>query len=314
MTNAHQDQTTLARADGADQDVRVLRLRRAGMFSNVNEVVQQAHLARRGGYRFAIDWSASCYRDAARPGDPWRYYFQPVFPGVTDAPAGAPVLPGGEAVACTRDNIITPRLQDGRCDPLLLPADRSLAAGVVAATIRLHPDVAAQVDAFWGRHCQGPMIALHLRGAGRNHGGTTRLRSAAGAPEDVPFDLYFQAVETALAARPGARILLCSDSQRVVDVAQGHFGDRLIVYPAQRSDFGEMHARHPQNAGQQFDPYRLGLDIVVEAHLMARCDCFVHGNSNVANFVLCKNPHLPAHYVYADFAHDPDARTAGLEN
>ncbi len=39
---------------------RTLKLRSAGMFSNVNEVVEQLRLAEQGGYRFAIDWSASC--------------------------------------------------------------------------------------------------------------------------------------------------------------------------------------------------------------------------------------------------------------
>ncbi|MEP3673154.1 MAG: hypothetical protein ABJM86_09390, partial [Hyphomicrobiales bacterium] len=59
---------------------KILRLRPSGMFSNVNEVVQQIFLANKFKYRFTIDWSKSCYRDKARKEDPWLYYFEPIWP------------------------------------------------------------------------------------------------------------------------------------------------------------------------------------------------------------------------------------------
>jgi hypothetical protein len=59
-----------------------------------------------------------------------------------------------------------------------------------------------------------------------------------------------------------------------------------------------MHERRESPENEQFSGYKLGEDILVEAYLLAHTDVFIHGNSNVANFVLCKNPDLRAIYAY----------------
>ncbi|MGU9956384.1 MAG: hypothetical protein ACNYPI_01685 [Arenicellales bacterium WSBS_2016_MAG_OTU3] len=58
--------------------------------------------------------------------------------------------------------------------------------------------------------------------------------------------------------------------------------------------------RNNKNKGLTFSPYKLGLDVVVETYLLARTNYFVHGTSNVANFVLSVNDRLDSFYVYAD--------------
>ncbi len=63
-------------------DVRQLSLRSAGMFSNVNEVIQQLFLAENRNYRFLINWSNSPYRDEKIDLDPWLYYFEPCWPEI----------------------------------------------------------------------------------------------------------------------------------------------------------------------------------------------------------------------------------------
>jgi len=284
-------------------NARLLRLRPSGMFSNVNEVVEQVRLARQGGYQFIIDWSRSCYNDPDHPGDPWDYYFEPCFSGLDDATlrrADLPELPTGEVVACTRANIITPRLRDADCDPLLLPRDRHGAHDLITRHLRLKPDVRRVTEAFMHEQFTGPVIGLHLRGPGRMDGGAAALRRAQVLDGGVPYGVYFDAVDRALKNRPEAQVLICSDSSQVIDRVRDSYGDRVITYTATRSAFGEMHvANHPANAGQSFSPYVLGLDVLVEAYLLARCDFFVHGNSNVANFVLCAAPDLPHEYVPA---------------
>lgn len=284
-------------------DVRLLRLRPPGMFSNVNEVVEQARLAEDGGYRFAIDWSRSCYAEPGRAGDPWSYYFEPCWPDLPlEAVLGAdlPVLPGGKDVACTRANIITPRREDGNCTPLLIPRDRSGAGALIARYVRINAMVTAEIARAGAALVQPGTVGLHIRGPGRTHGGTLGLRRRHAAEGGVPLDLYFGHADAALAERPGARIFACSDSARVIAAVRDRYGKRAVFYDASRSAFGEMHdAAHPANAGLDFSPYKLGLDVLVEAHLLAETDVFVHGNSNVANFVLCKNPKLRHVYVYA---------------
>ena len=78
------------------------------------------------------------------------------------------------------------------------------------------------------------------------------------------------------------------------------YGDRVITFLSSRSDYGEMHIQgYPKNQGLVFSPYQLGEDVLLEAYLLAETDYLVHGNSNVSNFVLCKNPDLTASYIYA---------------
>lgn len=282
----------------AQVNIRKLELRPAGMFSNVNEVVQQLYLAERSGYRFFIDWSQSCYADPNRPGDPWEYYFERCFLDVLDRPAGAPVLLGGAPVACAKDNIITPRRKNGDCNPLLLPSNRLLPHRLIAQHIRLRADVVEIIDAFARQHFQEPVIGLHIRGAGRLDGGVAERNQTLDLIGGVPLPAYFRAVEQALERRPDARIFACSDSSFVIDSIVERFGERVFIYDATRSPFGELHAGHPRNAGLQFDRYRLGLDVLVEAYLLSRTDFLVHGNSNVVNFILCQNPELATHYIY----------------
>jgi len=282
-----------------NNEMKNLSLRPDGMFSNVNEVVEQLRLANNGGYKFQIDWSSSCYRDQARPEDPWSYYFAPCFPELPAKSELCEELLGGVPVACSRDNIITPRELDGVCNPLLLPKDRHGAHELIAKHLHLKPELLANVDAFVDAHFRDQMIGLHLRGAGRTDGGALELRAQYNTQTGIPFEAYFIEVDRQLVEHPKAGIFLCSDSSFVIRTVQERYGDRICIWPAQRSEFGEMHANHPKNAGQLFSPYRLGLDIVSEAWLLSRTDIFVHGNSNVANFVLCKSPDLIHAYVQA---------------
>ena len=269
------------------------------MFSNVNEVVQQIYLAKIGGYRFVVDWSHSCYLDPMREGDPWLYYFLPCFDTELSSVQPPSFLPSGANVACSRDNIITPRLWDGECVPLLRPKNRFVPNKLIREHLRLRPEIAARIEEFDRANFSNKrIIGLHIRGPGRTDGGTSTLRAWYVREHGVPFAEYFNAVDRQLNLQPDAAIFVCSDSQRVMNEILGRYGSRIISYPAARSEFGEMHAGHPNNFGQSFSPYKLGEDVIVEAFLLSKADYFIHGNSNVANFILCNNPELKAEYVY----------------
>jgi len=277
-----------------------LRLRSSGMFSIVNEVVQYLHIAQKRGFEFYIDGRHSCYKDPAQAGDPWEYYFEPCF--VDAKPGDGPVklLPVGKKIACAKNNIITPRLVDGKCAPLLLPANRSVPNAIISKHLKLKPTIKRLIDDFVENHFTPEVIGLHLRGLGRDHGGAGQLREKGGSSNAVDYSRFFKQVDLAFDKMPKAKLLVCSDSQTVIDHVCETYGSRVITYGASRSPFGEMHASHPKNEGLSFSPYKLGLDIVVEAYLLARTDFFIHGNSNVANFVISLNDNLDTHYVYHD--------------
>ena len=354
-----------------------LRLRNAGMFSVVNEVVQHLYLADTNGYEFYIDWRYSCYLDPHYEGDPWNYYFEPCFnisdetklkrlspvdnlieifltksaislarlakrlpdgnliaiflnklatflaePAIslsvlkTRLPDGNLIvfflnklaiflnkrtkrLPIDSSVLFAKDNIITPRKVDGYVR-MLLPHDRSVPNQVIKKYLRLKPFVIEIIDEFVKTHFSEVTIGLHIRGVGHNDELSSFIKDRNG--NSINYERYFQPVNAALLKYPDAKILACSDSQDVIDHIIEVYGERTITYESTRSAFGEMHNKHSQqkNKGLTFSPYKLGLDIVVEAYLLARTNYFVHGNSNVSNFILSLNDRLDSFYVYAD--------------
>ena len=289
-----------------------LVLRSGGMFSNVNEVVHHLYLADRRGYQFVIDWSSSSYADADRPGDPWTYFFEDVFSENDFGTDDLEVLPHGDLVVLQHDNIITPRASWYNDRMLILPTDRQLPHQYIDRHIRLKPEIQQIIDQFEGAYFGGDTIGLHIRGPGRNHGGADKLRSNLTTENGIPYGQYFKFVDKELAVRPHAGILLCSDSLQVLERVKATYGDRVFWYGASRTQFGEMHERRemPENAAHT--GYKLGMDILVEAFLLTRTNVFVHGNSNVANFVVCANPGLKNIYVYEGIR--PVSRTAAVKN
>lgn len=281
--------------------VKKLLLRPAGMFSNVNEVIQQLYMAEQDKYLFVIDWSQSCYRDPARKIDPWCYYFEECFPDIEDVPSELELLPCGVPIVCSRKNIITPRLVNGNCSPLLLPKNRDLPHWLIQRYIHVKPHIQKIINSFAEEQLYGHMLGLHIRGPGRIDGGAPGLRSRFPGKRGVPFGQYFKFVDSYLLDHPGARIFASSDSAFVMREIEREYGGMVISYPSTRSEFGEMHdPRHPANMGVKYPAYKLGEDVLVEAYLLAKMDFFVHGNSNVVNFVLCANPSLEHEYVYKE--------------
>lgn len=280
--------------------LKILRLRPAGMFSNVNEVVQQIYLAKVKGYQFEIDWGKSCYADPVRPDNPWEYYFEQPWDTQYTRKDDLVELPAGKPVACAKNNIITPREINGQCDPLLLPNDRFIPHGIIIKHITIKPLIANIIDDYRSRFLHHPRIGLHIRGAGRTDGGVPKLRAGLPKERGVPLSTYFLHVDKALGLYSKAVIFLASDSEFVVSKCKQRYGPRVRIFPSQRSDYGEMHVpNHPENTGLKFDRPRLGLEAIVEAYLLASSDIFVHGNSNLVNFVLCLNPMLRHVYVYS---------------
>ena len=155
------------------------------------------------------------------------------------------------------------------------------------------------IDQFERQHFfSQQVIGLHLRGLGRNRGGALQMRKQGQSTFGIDYGRFFSAVDKKLEENQHMKLFVCSDSQDVIDHTVQVYQDRVITFSASRSAFGEMHANHQNNLGLDFSPYKLGLDVVVEAYLLAKTDYFIHGNSNVANFVLCLNPLLESTYVY----------------
>jgi len=282
----------------------VIGIGRRGLMAAVNSIAEYAELAEADGQVLAVVGPRSLYFDPERGGNPWLYYFEPVFPRVRLGPKPPEATDRYLEQIGKAARPLTPRMIWGVQQGMELPADRHRGAAVLTRYIRLRADVLAKIDDFANAHFTGPVIGAHIRGPGGVHGGAKEMRDMLDPDSPVPFGCYFQAIDAALVSRPDAALFVCSDSQWVIDKVQQRYGERMITYPACRSVFGEMHENHPANKGQTFSPYQLGLDVLTEAHLLARCDHFVHGLSSVANYILCRAPDMPHTYVYAEVEQD----------
>ncbi|MAM61641.1 hypothetical protein [Maritimibacter sp. UBA3975] len=300
-TSGGGDTPDAERAEDTPQDLSVMRLNLggAGMFGSVNTAVGFAHLAEQDGRKLVATWPDSVYRDKMfGKTDPWAYYFQPLFDGVHWVKGMANARLHYPDTVLTEDHPICPRYRHGLRDALALPKDRHLGGELLKKFVRPKLITRAFFNDFAQAFFNGPVIGLHLRGPGRLDGGAARLRQLIDPANPVPYEHYFYAVDKALRGKPKAKVFCCSDSLEVIRKCREQWGDRVLVYPASRSEFGEMHDSHEKNAGKVFSPYKLGIDIIAEAHLLAKCSHFVHGNSNVANYVLCRAPNLENTYVY----------------
>lgn len=283
----------------------VVQLRPHGMFSNVNQVIDALYLAEQGGYGVLVRWGRdSCYYDPATGSkDVWGYYFEPVCQHGPDRPGrGDFVL---ENTAYRKENVITPRCRDS--NTLRPPRDRFLVRDIIERHIRLKPHIVRIVEQFASTHLQkrrGPLVGLHVRGAGKQDGGAEIYKPRLELARGVPFAAYREKLDAYLAEHPESTIFLASDSQMVVDSFSDWYGERVKTYPSIRDHYGEMHARNPRGwlrRKPRFSPYRLGEDVVVEAYLLSSADHFIHGISNVSAFVACNNPQLTCEDVYARF-------------
>lgn len=284
-----------------DADLRLLRLTSAGMFSNVNLVIESAYRADRDGYVFYIDWPNSRYSKDGGNKNAWEIFFEQSFAIPQDISVeDLPRLPAGPRVNCTLDNIVTPHVIEGDWRTLLPPRDRAGANRIIEKYIKPTPLIQDEIDRFLESYNNKPYVGLHIRGPERNSEVMT-LRGGFWLQNGVPLNLYFRNLEKVLKETGIHHVLVCSDSNTIIREAQKKFGARVLTYEASRSDTGGMH----KSNDDQYDQIKLGVDVIVEAYLLSQSKVLVHGNSNIVNFALCKNADMRSIYVYENVEHDP---------
>lgn len=284
-----------------EQNWRLLPLTPAGMFSNVNSVVESAYRAEQNGYAFYIDWPDSSYSKADHGNNAWEVFFEQSFDIPKDIDIKAlPHLPVGPAVNCTVDNIITPHVIHGNWRTLLPPKDRARAGKVINKYIKPTNLITDEIKKFEESCGYKPYVGLHIRGPERNSEVMT-LRAGFWLKNGVPLRLYIRNLKNVLKETGIHHVLVCSDSSAIIREVQKQFGDRVLTYDSSRSEAGGVH----RSKDAQYDQVKLGVDVVVEAYLLSKSKVLVHGNSNIVNFALCKNPNMRSVYVYRGVEHDP---------
>ena len=136
--------------------------------------------------------------------------------------------------------------------------------------LRPHPEIMAGVERFAAAHFgAAPVLGVHVRGSDKVEevGELERILAA-----------YFVRVDERLARRPGIRLFLLTDDERVRAFYAQRYGDRLIATDCTRSS---------SNVGVHYlksrDPVRTGIEVMLDTYLAARCTEFIGlGYSNVS--------------------------------
>jgi hypothetical protein len=140
----------------------------------------------------------------------------------------------------------------------------------------------------------GKIIALHIRGAGRTHGGVESIKKKVSLSNGVPIQFYFDLVDKIICEKD--LIALFTDNDFTVEQVENRYTGQ--VYTPEKTlrskdSFGERHEHT-----SKFVRRETTRQIVRDVFLMQQCDYFIHGNSNVSNLVLLLNPSLPHEDIY----------------
>ena len=290
----------------------------AGMFSGINQLVNQWEWADREQKIVGADWRECVYSREFGVHDAWDQYFQRVDHFATQVHPLSPTKT--RYMGNGRYNIITPRgptcvskgtwefgvkAADASRVVLLPPMRPWRAHHLLRNNLVIKPEILVQVNAMaedWEEG--GPMIGCHVRGALRKHGGVECMLEEMGQ-KGPPLGLYYEHLDPIMQEEPNARIFLATDDMCVRDAFDLHFGCSRVVWRQESHVIrrGEPHLRQGEEPTADHR-HNLGVDVLVEALLLCRTSYYVHGNSNVTNFTQCWAPGHGHFDIFGSFYED----------
>jgi hypothetical protein len=132
--------------------------------------------------------------------------------------------------------------------------------------------ITSHVDDFAAKNFTTPVIAAHVRGSDK----LVEDSLLKEKNQDTP-----AIIQKFLADKPAGRVFLLTDDEKVKAEYAARFGDRMITTECLRTSTakGLHYTEQPSRS-------RLGVEVMVDMYLAARCDAFVGvGTSNVAAMI-----------------------------
>lgn len=169
---------------------------------------------------------------------------------------------------------------------------------IVTRDIRLNKMLNAELEEKWGEitsKCKGIIIGVHVRG-------TDKIIPPEGHYKAAGIDKYINVVKELKKEYPQAAIFLCCDEKKSIEIFKGHFGDCIFFNEAYRADGDSMVGIHlEQNESvRPLHKYSLGVEVILDAYMLARCDCLVHTHSNVTNAAIILNGGKYIHRIFVE--------------
>jgi hypothetical protein len=150
---------------------------------------------------------------------------------------------------------------------------------LVKKFVRVKPDILAKADAVLPPGVHGDVLGVHVRGTDMRRGYCTAHPIPASAlahlEEAVALDRE----------RAFARVFLACDESETVELFQKQFGDRLLTLKAHRTSADKDVSGGYEwlfDARRELHRYHLGLEVLLDALLLARCGTLLCGISNVS--------------------------------
>jgi hypothetical protein len=154
---------------------------------------------------------------------------------------------------------------------------------------RLKTKVSEIVSGLASTLFSGPMIAVHARSQslGKN------LEALEG--REISLASYFPQLDIWLAINPAAKLFVLTDSEGAIAAFGERYGHTRVVtldrarIPIDQDGYAGRDLPRTSDVGfdTSIDGYRLGLEVLIDAYLAARCDRFIgDGASSVSCAVL----------------------------
>ena len=272
--------------------MKILKCTNCGLFANVNKVLRKSYRwYLKTGKKCKVIWPHSPYSSSSYS-NTWEAFFKQPFQ-ISKNKGFKTALPAF---------FMTPRIRGKGGGPrnslMIDPQDRGEGKKVINHFLEIHHKFYTKAKKFKKIYLKGSYIAVHARGPGRKHGATQFLKRHMKLTQGVPFWHYFKEIDKVLESYDN--ILICSDAQLVIEAFKKKYGEKVVTYDAIRENRGEAHEKRAKGRIQT-DGYKLGEDMIVEMLLMSTSDFFIHGNSNVSNFIRCFEPTLKCHNIFSPF-------------
>lgn len=137
-------------------------------------------------------------------------------------------------------------------------------------------EIVRHIDTFYEQHMSGrEWIAVHLRGSDKIVETPALPRIHASYPA---------AIARVMQRHPNAGIFLLTEDARAVDAMNKLYPGRVLITPSTRTS--NQYAPHTMK-GANVSRHQLGVDVMLDTYLAARCNAFVGmGSSNVSCMVM----------------------------
>jgi len=235
-----------------------------GMFSVLHTVIGTLDLYEKKGYGgLEIDFgNAGLYYDAQKGPNWWTYYLEPLRLGKKQGKKIIPYrfLNFSQEMACRSEFYL----------------DRYRAFEIISNYFEFKPYLLKMVYAFIDANFnRKKVIGIHYRGTDK----------VTESPR-VPYEQVLS--ELNKIKQPEDLIYVATDEADFLTYVETHFPRQTLSITATRSQNG-----HPIHLGKKASGYQLGLEAMLDAHLLAKCDILIRTSSNLSLFSTYLNPELP---------------------